>query len=253
MLFGFDFSLLAITSLAVFLVGLSKGGLGGVAILGVPLMALFISPVQAAAILLPILVVMDMVGLLTWRGEWDRKTLLMIIPPAVLGVGIGWITASHVSEAAVRLIVGVLAGLFVLRSLPWPGAREKAARGHRPVMAWILGTIAGYTSFVAHAGGPPFQIYALPLKMDPRRYTATSVLFFTIVNAVKLGPYFALGQFDTTNLTLSALMFPLAIVSTWLGAWVVKRMKPAVFYPMIHAFIGLVAVKLIWDGVMGLV
>jgi uncharacterized membrane protein YfcA len=252
MTLAFDYSTLAVIGLAVVLVGLSKGGLGGVAILGVPLMSLFMSPVQAAAILLPILVVMDMVGLLTWRGNWDPKTLWMLVPPALLGIGVGWATASVVSEAAVRLIVGLLAGLFVLRALPWPGRGTPEPRGHHPLLAWILGSLAGYTSFVAHAGGPPFQVYAVPLRLDPRRYTATSVLFFTIINAAKLAPYFALGQFDSTNLGTSVIMFPLAIASTWAGAWVVKRMNAKVFYPMIHAFIGLVAVKLIADGVMGL-
>lgn len=239
---------------AVILVGLSKGGFGGaVGFVGVPLMALAMSPVQAAAILLPILCLMDVVSLWAWRGVYDRQTLTDMLPGAVVGVGIGWMTAAFVTVDMVRLIVGLIAVVFVARWLfvelarrvPQP-AKPNALRGR------FWGSLAGFTSFVAHVGGPPFQIYALPLRLDPKILSGTAAIFFAITNAIKLVPYFALGQFDVTNLTASAVLMPLAPLATLAGVWLVKRMRPEVFYPFTYATVGLVSVKLVWDGIASL-
>lgn len=240
---------------AVILVGLSKGGFGGaMALLGVPLMALAIPPVQAAAILLPILVAMDIVSLWTWWGYWDPKTLKIMLPGGVAGVGIGWLTATTVTEDEIKLLVGVVALAFVLRYV-WQviqarrGARTVEARPHRPLAGLGWGTVAGFTSFISHAGGPPYQFYTLPLGQDPKTYTGTSVRFFAIINALKLVPYFMLGQFDTSNLETSATLVPAAIVSPIAGAWLVKRMRPSIFYPFMYVMVFVAAAKLMWDGI----
>lgn len=238
---------------AVILVGLSKGGLGGaMALLGVPLMSLVVPPVQAAAILLPILIVMDWVSLWTWRGSRDTRTLKIMLPGAMLGIALGWLTAAIVTEGMVRLIVGVVTFLFFLRWAVRKLRAREVAMPHRPVVGVFWSVISGFTSFVAHAGGPPYQVYTLPLKQHPKVYTGTSVIFFAIVNAVKLVPYFALGQLDTTNLTASLLLVPAAPLATLAGAWIVKRMRPDVFYPLMYAMIFVVSLKLMWDGVMDL-
>jgi uncharacterized protein len=239
---------------AVILVGLSKGGFGGaVGFVGVPLMALAISPVQAAAILLPILVMMDLVSLWTWRGVFDRDLLWSMMPGAILGIGAGWLTASLVTADMVRLIVGAVAFVFVLR---WVFQQIRHGSGHvaqrNPALAAFWGTVAGFTSFVAHVGGPPFQVYALPLRLDPKVLTGTSVIFFAVTNALKLIPYFALGQFDGTNLAASFALMPIAPLATLAGAWLVRRMRPEVFYPFTYATVALIAVKLLWDGAVQL-
>ncbi|PSJ57253.1 sulfite exporter TauE/SafE family protein [Kumtagia ephedrae] len=235
---------------AVILVGLSKGGLGGAfGFAGVPLMALAMSPVQAAAILLPILILMDLVSLWSWRGVFDRDLLRSMMPGALVGIGAGWLTASLVTADMVRLIVGAVAFVFVLR---WIYQQLRHGGGHaasrNPVLAAFWGTVAGFTSFVAHVGGPPFQVYALPLRLDPKVLTGTAVIFFAITNAIKLVPYFALGQFDATNLAASAALMPIAPLATLAGAWLVRRMRPEVFYPFTYATVALIAVKLLWDG-----
>ena len=236
---------------AVIVVGLAKGGLGGaMALLGVPILALVMPPVQAAAILLPVLVIMDIVSLWAWRGIWDGKTLVYMLPGALAGIGIGWLTAAIVTPGHVRLIVGVVALMFFLRWMVQKIGGTERDRGHSVVRGGFWGTIAGFTSFVAHAGGPPYQVYALPLGHDPKLYVGTSVIFFAVMNTVKLVPYFALGQFDTTNLSASAVFVPLAFLSTLVGAWVVKRIAPEVFYPFTYLLILLVSLKLIYDGVL---
>lgn len=242
---------LTVTLVSVILVGLSKGGLGGMSMLGVPLMALVMSPVTAAAILLPVLVVMDVVSVIQWRKWVDWHIMRLIMPGSVLGIGIGWFTAEMVSDSVVRLIVGVVSALFVLRAV-FPARNVQKVNGDRPWLANICGTAAGYTSFVAHAGAPPIQIYMMPMRLDPRIFTGTTVMFFAVTNALKLIPYAMLGEFDSQNLGRAALMFPLAVAATWAGGWIVHRMRPAIFYPLTYISVAVVAVKLIWDGIAGL-
>jgi uncharacterized membrane protein YfcA len=172
----------------------------------------------------------------------------------MVGIGVGWLTAAMVTDEAIRLVVGAVAIGFVGRWL-WQQYRDRGAVEKRPrngIAASFWGTVAGFTSFVAHVGGPPYQVYTLPLGLDPKVFTGTSVIFFAITNAVKLVPYFALGQFDTTNLEASAILMPIAPLATLAGAFVVKRMRPQVFYPFTYVTVGIVAVKLVWDNAVGL-
>jgi uncharacterized protein len=234
---------------AVVLVGLSKGGLGGAAaLLGVPIMALVMHPVQAAAMLLPILLVMDAVSLWTWRHWRDWTTLKLMLPGAMAGIGLGWLTAAFVTADFVRLIVGMVAIAFVARWLLQRWRRANSASRHNVVLAAIWSSISGFTSFVAHAGGPPYQVYAMGLKQDPRLYTGTAAIYFATMNAVKLVPYVALGQLDTTTLTAAAVLMPLAPVATLAGAWIVKRMSADIFYPFMYGMVLLVGLKLVWDS-----
>ena len=247
-----DLSFFAAAIPAVLLVGLSKGGIGALGLLGVPIMALVMDPVQAAAIFLPILIVMDIVALWSWRKFNDRRTLLMILPGGVIGIALGWATSALVPPDALRIVIAAVTILFALRyfyQIYGPHASRNAPpMQHRPVAATFWGSLSGYASFVAHAGGPPFQIYVLPMKLDPKAYTGASIRFFALVNAVKVIPYFALGALDTENLTASATLLPVALISTLMGAAIVKHLKADVFYPMTYAFALLAGCKLLWDG-----
>ncbi len=233
---------------AVILVGLSKGGFGGaLALLGVPMMALVIDPIRAAGIMLPILVAMDIAGLIAYRRRFDTKILQMMLPPAGLGIFIGWLTATWVSEAHVRLLVGVVALLFALDYFLGFAARRPPATPHWS-KAGFWGTIAGFTSFVSHAGGPPFAMYTLPLRLQPTLLAGTSVIFFAAVNATKLVPYALLGQFDQGNLSTSALLLPLAPLATLTGAWLVRVVAADLFYRIAYIAVFIVSLKLIYDG-----
>ncbi len=246
-----DIPTLTAAIVAVFLVGLSKGGLGGAfALMGVPILSLVMSPIQAAALLLPVLLMMDAVSLWAWRGWYDRATLLHLLPGAVTGIALGWATAAYTSEALVRLMVGLVALGFVARMVLARGGG--AARGQSHLRGGFWGMGAGFTSFVAHAGGPPFQVYVLPLRFDPKLYTGTSVVFFAVVNVIKLGPYAALGQFDRVTLASALVMLPLAAISTLMGAQIIKRMRAEIFYPFMYAMIALVGLRLVWDAARSL-
>ncbi|WP_417687076.1 sulfite exporter TauE/SafE family protein [Roseibium sp.] len=238
---------------AVIVAGLSKGGFGGsMAMLAVPLMALVISPIQAAGIMLPILVAMDIVGLFAYRGHADRKSLIILLPAALVGIGVGWATAAFVNEAFVRLLVGTLSLLFVADYL-LKRKRKLGSAEHSAAKGSFWGLIAGFTSFVSHTGGPPFQLYMVPLKLAPTLFAGTAVIFFSVVNAVKLVPYFMLGQFDTTNLATSAVLLPLAPIATLAGVKLVKIVNQDLFYGLIYAVMVVIGIKLVWDGIFSLI
>ncbi len=237
---------------AVVIVGLAKGGFGGgISILGVPLMALVISPLDAAAIMLPIMIVMDVVALFAWRGVWDRPSVAILLPSVVVGIGLGWAVAAYVTDEAVRFIVGAVALAFTLDYL-LRGRMAAAPKPHNAVKGWFWGTVSGFTSFVSHAGGPPMQMYLLPLRLDPRLMAGTTVVIFAAANFVKLLPYAMLGQFSTAHLAASAVLLPLGPVATWFGTRLVRVISVATFYRLSYAALFVIALMLLWDGAASL-
>lgn len=232
---------------AVLLFGIGKGGFGGaVAILAVPLMALIMSPVQAAAILLPILVLMDAVVVRTFWGHFDWRALNRLLPGALLGVSLGYFTVGLLDENALRLLVGVVAMLFGVLTLL--GLQAVTGRRHHAGTALFFGTLSGYTSFSIHAGGPPLSMYLLPKALPPLVYVGTAGVFFAAVNLLKLYPYYLLGQFDANNLLYSLVLMPLAPLGVRIGHWLVLRSRPAVYYRIIALLLVFVGIKLIADG-----
>jgi len=237
---------------AVILVGLSKGGLAGaLAMLGVPMMSLAVPPIQAAGILLPILIAMDIFALWAYRRDWDGRNLKILVPSAVLGVAIAWYLVGLVSDAHVRLIVGIVALLFTLNY--WFGSRTEDRSGVDAVRGGMWGMLAGFTSFISHAGGPPLQIYLLPQRMTPRLYVGTSVVFFWVVNWIKVIPYAALGQLGAGNLMTSLVLAPLAPLSIFAAVKLVDRLDNAFYYAITYLLLFAISIKLIWDGISGLI
>lgn len=236
---------------AVICVGLSKGGFSGTfGMLGVPIMSLAISPLQAAGIMLPILVVMDGVALMAYKGKADWRSLMILLPAAICGILIGWAAAFYVNDAFVTLMVGVISIAFVADYV-FKQRKSGEAKPHNVPKGAFWGTVAGFTSFVSHTGGPPFQMYMVPLRLAPTLFAGTAVIFFATVNAIKVVPYFFLGQFDSTNLTTSVALFPLALAATLFGVWLVRIVKAETFYTIIYVVMTLIGVKLIYDGVSG--
>ena len=237
---------------AMLLVGMSKGGLGSVGLLVVPIMAITIPPIQAAGIVLPILILSDIVAVISYRNTFDRRTLRIMLPGAMVGIALGWLTAAWVSEDHIRLVVGVVAVLFALRY--WlAGARHGQPAAHARLRGGFLGMMSGFTSFLTHAGGPPYQMYVVPLRLKPRSYAGTHVMMFATVNAVKLVPFFFLGQFDATNLATSAALLPVSLPATLLGIWLVRRIDTDRFYRFIYVLMLTVGVYLIGAAVSSLV
>ncbi|MEE4278008.1 MAG: sulfite exporter TauE/SafE family protein [Halieaceae bacterium] len=236
---------------AVLLYGIAKGGFGGaVAILAVPLMALIMAPAQAAAIMLPILVVMDFVVIYSYRGHYDGRALRLLLPGALLGVAAGFVLADAMNDALMRVLVGGVALLFGLQALL--GWLSSVGREHNAAAASFFGALAGFTSFSIHAGGPPLTMYLLPKQLPPMVYAGTAGLFFWVVNLAKLPPYYVLGQFTSDNLVYSAALVPFAPFGVLIGRRLVRLSNPRMYYRIIAAFLVLVGVKLLYDGFQGL-
>jgi uncharacterized membrane protein YfcA len=240
----------AVALIAAVLVGASKGGLPVVGMLGVPVLALATSPVHAAGLLLPIFVVTDMFGLWAYRREYDRRNLMILVPATTVGVAIGWATASIVPEWLVTLLVGLIGLAFSLNY--WLRGRHAVTPHAADIPRGAFwGTVSGFTSFVSHAGAPPYQMYVLPQRLDKMIYAGTTTILFAIVNAVKLVPYWALGQLSLANLKTVAALFPFAIAATFLGVKLTRVIPQDLFYRLVIGALFLVSLKLIYDVVLG--
>lgn len=239
---------------AVLLFGIAKGGFAGsLGVASVPIMALVMSPVQAASILLPILCIMDLLGLWAFRGRWNWSELRILLPASLLGILVGTLLFGLMTDALVRLIVGGVALAFTLHHwLDRYRDRPEAAR-YLPRYAGILGAAgAGFTSFIAHAGGPPLTMYLLRRPLGKTEFVATTVVFFALVNYVKLVPYGFLGQLSTDNLLASLVLAPLAPVGIWLGYWLHNKISDRLFFRFAYLLLFVVSLKLISDGIDGL-
>jgi uncharacterized membrane protein YfcA len=239
---------------AVLIYGIAKGGFGGgVVVVAVPLMALVVSPVQAAAILLPILCVMDLLALWVFRGRWRWPELKLLVPSSLVGIAVGTLLFEYMSADVIRLILGTIAVTFTLHWVWMRSRRSPAPEAlFGPGVGIVAGASAGFTSFVAHAGAPPLSIYLLRRGMDRTTFVATAAVFFAVANFVKLVPYAWLGQLDTSNLSTSLALSPLAPVGIAAGKWLHDRVSDRFFFGFAYVTLLLVGGKLMWDGLSNL-
>jgi hypothetical protein len=235
-------------SLAALLVGLSKGGLNNIGSLGTPVLALVISPVQAAALLLPIFVASDMFGLWVYRRDFDRRNLRILIPAGIAGVAIGWATASAVPERIVGVLLGCIGLAYVANAwrMRHLVLRPRSADMPRGIF-W--GTVMGFASFVSHSGGPPYQVYVLPQQLPKTTYAGTTTITFAAINAIKLLPYWNLGQFNADNLRTAALLMPIAVVGTFIGVRLVRVLPQKAYFGFVQFMLLIVSVKLIYNAI----
>lgn len=239
--------LLWLLCLASLLVGMSKGGLPGIGMLAVPILSLTISPVIAAVLLLPIYILSDVVGVWLYRREYSAENLKILIPAGIAGVLVGWATAAYVSDDMVSLLIGVLGVSFCLSR--W--LRQSSTLVVRPV-EWprglFWGTLSGFTSFVSHAGAPPYQIFVLPQQLPKMVFAGTTTLLFACINLAKVIPYSSLYPYSGSTLWLSAALLPIAAIGTVAGKSFIQRLSEKWFFLGVQIVLFLVSVKLVLDG-----
>ena len=232
---------------AVLLLGISKSGFGaGFGALAVPLMALVVTVPQAAAILMPVLLLIDLLGMAAFRRNFDMKLVKFLVPCGLLGTLIGFLLFSLLDSRVVAGIVGVFTLLFLAQRLLFPPKPDSP-----PPPRWlgaILGVTSGFTSFVAHAGGPPLSAYVIPLRLSPIQFTASMAFFFFVINLSKWIPYGVLGLLDLRNMATSLMLLPLAPLGVWIGVRLAKRISPLVFYRVLYVGMFLTGCKLLWDA-----
>ena len=236
--------LFAMLGLAAFLIGLSKGGLPAVAMLSVPIMSLTMSPLKAAALLLPIYILSDMVSVWLYRKEFSMENVKTLIPAGILGVLIGWATAAIVSDRMVSLLIGVMGITFCLytwtkKKSTLPPKAPNLPKG----LFW--GTLAGFTSFVSHAGAPPFQVYILPQQLPKMVFAGTGTIVFTVINLAKVIPYSTLYPYTTSTLKVAACLLPIAVVGTVVGKFLIERLSEKWFFLAVQIALFLISIRLI--------
>jgi uncharacterized membrane protein YfcA len=241
---------IAVAIFAGLTIGLSKGGLPVIAMLSVPLLSQFISPVTAAAVTLPIYVISDMYGVYLYRHEYSRRNLAILIPASLAGVGIGWATFSITSDRAVVLIIGTLGLIYCLNAF-FKRNRPVKPRPADVPRGVVFGIMSGFTSFIAHAGAPPFQMYVLPQRLQKMVFAGTATILFAVVNSSKLVPYWWLGQFTPNILIFGLMMIPAALLGTFAGSKLVRVIPQDLFFKLVQVALFVLSLKLVYDGTFG--
>jgi uncharacterized membrane protein YfcA len=244
---GLHFYLFAVP--AVILLGLSKGGFTGLGALATPLIALGIDPIRGAAILLPILIAQDVVSVAAFRRSWDGHVLAVMLPGAVVGVALAYAFAASVPEAAVMAVLGSVSILFGAYRLWVERGHRVAASANSP--AWVgslFGVATGFTSQIAHAGGPPFQMWVMPRRLPRDTFVGTTAIFFAALNWIKVPAYVALGQFSRVNLMAALMLLPVAVAASFAGVKLVRRVPVERFYTIVYWLMIVAGGKLLLDG-----
>lgn len=251
----FPFGFYVVAALAILITGIAKGGFGqGSGGIAVPLMSMFILPAEAAGIMLPILCAMDIFSVHAYRRLWSREHLKIMLPGAVVGIALGAAAFGALPVNGIRLLLGIISVTFALnqwlRLTERIAARFAAGRGPPGAAAGVFwGAVSGFTSTLAHAGGPPYAIYMLAQRVDKTLFVGTSAVFFLIVNYAKLVPYYFLGQLNAGNLTTALLFSPLVPLGVWIGVFLHRRMSQRTFFNLSYSLLLATGLKLIWDAI----
>ena len=242
-----DWYFYAVAIPAVLLLGISKSGFGaGFGSLAVPIIALAVTVPQAAAILMPVLLLMDLLGMAAFRKSFDLALLKFLVPCGLVGTVVGALLFKALDAKVVTGIVGAFTLLFLAQRLLFPPRPDSA-----PPPKWLGGLLAvtsGFTSFVSHAGGPTISAYVIPLRLSPLHFTATLAYFFFVINVSKWLPYAWLGLLDMRNMATSLVLLPIAPIGVWVGVRMAKTINPVLFYRLLYIGMLLTGCKLLWDA-----
>jgi uncharacterized membrane protein YfcA len=237
-------------SVAAFCVGLSKGGAPAFGALAVPILSLVISPVTAAGLLLPVFVFSDIFGIWAYRKYANWAILRIAVVGIVIGTGIGWATAHLVSEQFVRVLIGLIGLVFSIAFL----MRSRADVAAKPAgrVAGVFWTIvAGFTSFISHAGAPPWHVWVLPQNLPKMVFAGTSTFAFAVMNVLKIVPYYQLGQLQSDSLRVTIILCIPALIAVFVAYRLIRILPDRVFYAIVTWMLLAVSLKLVWDGVLG--
>ena len=234
--------------LAALIVGVSKGGLSSAAAIAVPMLALFMNPVKAAAILLPVYIVTDWIGVWLYRHNFSLRNVLILTPSILLGVGIATLITPYTPEYALLIFTGAIGLWYGIKS--WLGNRSGDSSPQpahiAPGIFW--GTLTGIASFITHSGAPPAQAYLLPQKLPKLEFAGTIAIAFAIGNVVKIPAYFAIGQLDDLNWGLVSILAGTGILGTFFGRWLTSKLKDQTYIKVIQILLFILSILLLFRG-----
>ena len=231
-----------VIGLAAFLIGLSKGGLGGIlGALITPLVALVMPLEEAVGLLLPVLILGDMFALAAHWRRWDTRLIWLLLPGSLIGVTLGTFILTNVPALVLRRGLGVFVLVFVAYRLLQTRILKLLRYQSRPWHGWLAGGTAGFFSTLAHAGGPLIVIYLLMLDITPGVFVATSALFFAVLNLIKVPYYLYAGLFDFSLQVRLIWLAPLLPLGVWIGRRLTERVHKQVFEVIILVFLSITA------------
>jgi uncharacterized protein len=238
-----------LAGVAVILLGLSKGGFFGLGVMALPLMSLEVPPLQAAAIILPTVLAQDALTMWSYRRDWSPWNLKIMIPSMAGGIALAGLFAASLTAAHIRLAIGLIAGVFVVRH--WLGGRFERLSSRPGVLTGIVwGAVGGFTTMLANAGGPAWQMHLLPQRLDKFTYVGTFTILFAASNLMKIPAYGALGQLTGENLVIGTVLLPLAVIANYAGIWLVRRTSTELFFRIVYVLMFLISIELIRSGLV---
>ncbi|GGE37682.1 sulfite exporter TauE/SafE family protein [Actibacterium pelagium] len=241
-----------VAGLAAFLLGVSKGGVPMIAMLAVPLLSLYMDPAIAAGLLLPLYNLADVYAVYLFRKAFSVRNLKIMLPGATVGILTGFATVTVVPPDAVKLLLAGIGLTYLFNTMRHRFARREVPIKPADVPRGIFwSTLAGLTSYISHAGGPPFQAYVLPQRLDKMVYLGTVTIFFAFVNLMKVPPYIIAGQLTWESVQQVAWLSPMALLGAWSGASISRVMPEKAFFLMIEIALGLVSLKLLHEVLWG--
>lgn len=232
--------------LAAFLVGLGKGGLTSVAALAVPFLAIFMNPVVAAAITLPVFIVTDWFAVWIYRRDFSGRNIAILVPSILAGILLATLIVPFTPESGLLAFTGAIGLWACARS--WFGNKNAAPRGAALGPGIFWGIVTGITTFITHSGAPPSQAYLLPQKLPRLVFAGTMAITFAIGNVAKLPGYQSLGYFDGLNWTLVAGMTLVGIAGTGIGRWIVKRLTDQAYVRVVEGMLFILSLTLFWKA-----
>lgn len=235
---------------AVIFAGISKGGFGsGAAFASASILALVLTPGQALGIMLPLLMLIDAATLRPYWRKWSWPDARLLILGGLPGVALGaWLYRSAEPDLLRLLIGGISVGFVLWQLARARGLVRTAARPLPPSAGAVAGVVAGFTSFVNHAGDPPAAVYLLSRKLDKTRYQGTTVLLFWAINIAKAVPYAALGMFTAETAKAGMILAPFALIGAWIGVRAHHMLPERAFFAVTYVLLAATGSKLIWDG-----
>jgi uncharacterized membrane protein YfcA len=243
----YDLSFYIASALGVLIMGISKSGFGaGIGFLAVPLIASFSSLNLALSLLLPILLAIDLFGLTIYIKHFDKKLMRLMLPCGLVGIILGTIFFNMISSATLSIMVGVFILAFLLFRLAFP-TKPNSPKPPKWLGVCMSG-LAGFTSFIAHNGGPPMAVYMIPQKLPPITYAATLSIFFTVINLSKWIPYAYLGILRPGEFLLSLALLPVVPIGVWLGYIMAKRLRIDIYYKIVYLGMLVGGIKMVMDG-----
>ena len=246
----FGWSFFAIAVPAVFFAGVSKGGFGsGAAFVSGALLAIIIDPKMAIGLMLPLLMLIDLATLRPYWRRWSWPDSRLLILGGVPGVAIGVLLFRVADADLLRLLIGVISLAFVAWNLAQGAGLIRPFANRLPASAGLsAGVVAGFTSFVSHAGGPPAAIYLLSQKLDKTTYQASTVVVFWAINIVKFVPYAFLGMFTLETGFANLALAPIALLGAWAGVRLHDIVSERAFFALTYILLTATGSKLVWDA-----